>query len=493
MPTSSTIFSLLALQIATQLVLIVRVVMARRPVTATLAWLAVLILVPVVGIAVYLLIGENRLGSLRLRRYKALTKGLEEQAMAMWKHQHAAVGRFNDQWGHIARFGTAATGFPPLRGNRLSLLNDAEGMLDALVADVDAAESHVHLLTYIWMPGGHATKVVDALIRAAARGVQCRVLVDAVGSKRFLRSADADRLRRGGVRLVAALPANPVRMLFARIDLRNHRKIAVIDGHTAYVGSQNITDSSFRSTPLRRTGPWIDATLRIVGPASQALAIVFLRDWILDSREELHDLRPFLPELPQAAPGSGTADSIAQIVPSGPGGAGGGEPDAIHQALLTTIYSAREELLMTTPYFVPDEATRMALQSAAMRGVRVTLVMPSVSDSPLVAAASRSHYLDLLESGVRIMHYRNGLLHAKTITVDRQIALIGSANLDARSFWLNFEITAFIYDDDFASQVRFMQADYLAHSTEVELAAWQNRSSLAVFRDNTAQLLGPLL
>ncbi|MCC6321611.1 MAG: cardiolipin synthase [Phycisphaerales bacterium] len=494
MPTGSTFFTYLALQIATQLVLVVRVIMSRRPVPATLAWLAVLILLPAVGIIVYLLVGENRLGSRRVRRYVELTRGVEQQAVPMWRHEHAVSSRFDERWGYIARFGAVTTGLPPLRGNRLSLINDSEGMLDAIARDIELAESHVHILTYIWMPGGRPAVVVDALLRAAGRGVQCRVLVDAVGSKHFLRSADVERLRGGGVKVVASLPVNPLRMLFSRMDLRNHRKLAVIDGRIAYVGSQNMTDSSFRSTSRRKTGAWIDATLRIDGPAAQALAIVFLRDWALDSGKDPGDLRPFLPEMPirTGADGSHEGDAVAQIIPSGPGGAGGA-PEAIHQALLTTIYSAREELLMTTPYFVPDEATRMALQAASLRGVRVTLIMPSISDSPLVAAASRSHYLDLLESGVRIMHYQKGLLHAKTVTVDRQIALIGSANLDARSFWLNFEVTAFIYDDDFASQVRFMQTDYLTHSTEVELHQWRKRSSFVVFRDSAAQLLGPLL
>jgi cardiolipin synthase len=436
---------------------------------------------------VYLLVGENRLGSRRIRRYEAVSKGVEQQAAAVWKQEHAATDEFDQEWGHVARFGSAVSGMPPLRGNRLTLVHSSEEMLDSLTRDIDAAKSHVHILTYIWMPGGKPVDVVDALLRAATRGVQCRVLVDAVGSKKFLRCPDCRRLVPGGVKVVIALPVNPFRLLLARLDLRNHRKIVVIDGRLAYAGSQNIADSTFRSNRFRRTGPWIDATLRIDGPAAQALATVFLRDWMMDADEEFGDLGPYFPQLDVGPEDEG--NSVVQIVPSGPGLS----PMAIHQALLTTIYAAREELIMTTPYFVPDEATRTALQTAAMRGVRVTLVMPSVSDSPLVAAASRSHYLDLLESGVRIMHFRHGLLHAKTVTIDRRIALIGSANFDARSFWLNFEVTAFIYDDNFASVVRFMQLDYLSHSYEVELHDWRRRPSWQVFRDNVAQLWGPLL
>ncbi len=474
------------LDLVLRLALATLVIIRRRPVSTTLAWLVVLVFVPFLGCGLYLLIGENRLGSRRLRAYERLSKSLEEKAVSLWAREHAATEEFDSQWGHIARFGTAVTGLPPLRGNRLGLINKSEEMLETLARDIDSATNHVHLLTYIWMPSGMSTLVADALIRAVARGVSCRVLLDSVGSNEMLSSRECDRLRDGGVKVVAALPVKPIRMLFSRLDLRNHRKIVVIDGTIAYTGSQNISDSTFRSNRFRKTGPWIDATLRIEGPAAHALAITFLRDWMLDSEETLEDLRPFLPLL---TPSSDSRSCTVQVVASGPGLA----PDAIHQALLTTIYSAREELVMTTPYFVPDDATRTALQAAATRGVHVTIVMPAISDSLLVAAASRSHYLDLLEAGVRIMHYHGGLLHAKTVTVDRRIALIGSANFDARSFWLNFEVSLFIYDDDFASVVRFMQTDYLRQSTEVQLDEWRQRSIFEIFRDNSAKLLGPLL
>lgn len=464
------------------------VILRRRPVTASLAWLAIIVLLPFIGAFFYLLIGENRLGSRRLRRYGRLTQRLAEQAQDLWHHEHAATYAPDEHWAHIARFGTAVTGFPPLKGNHLALHVDSEKTIDAIVQDVEKAKSHVHVLTYLWIPSRKTDELVEALLRAARRGVTCRVLVDGVGGKFFFRSDRIDKLRKAGVKVFPALPVNPVRMLLARIDLRNHRKIVVIDGQVAYAGSQNINDSTFRSVKWANTGPWIDATLRIEGPAVQALAVVFLLDWILDSDEAIDNLIDFLPEM------SGTGaerkgDSIVQVVPSGPGAA----PQAIHQAMLTTLYSAREELVMTTPYFVPDEATKAALEAAAMRGVAVTLVMPHISDSPLVAAASRSHYLDLMEAGVRIRHYEGGLLHAKTITVDRRLALIGSANFDARSFFLNFEVSMFVYDDDFASQIRFMQEGYLSRSREINLHEWRRRPIWRVFADNTVQLLGPLL
>lgn len=477
-----------------RLVLGALIIARRRPVTASLAWLAVVLFVPFFGIVAYFLFGEIRLGTRRLARYEQLTRGIEAEAVRVRQHRHLETTLAQTPYAAVAQFGSNATGFPPLIGNTLSLINCSETLLESLRRDVAEAKEHVHLLTYIWQrPSadrpGPCEALAEELMRAAERGVTCRVLVDAVGSADFLRSDLVGRMRRAGVKVVAALPVNPLRALFARIDLRNHRKIAVIDGKTAYVGSQNINDSTFRSKPHRDTGEWIDATLRLNGPAVYALQAIFLRDWLMDSDERIGPVEAYVPPIDVEQAAAREDHCVVQVIPSGPGGA----PDAIHQAMLTMIYHAREELVMTTPYFVPDDATRTALQAAATRGVRVTLVMPKVSDSLLVAAASRSHYLDLLESGVRIMHYRDGLLHAKTITVDTDLAMIGSANFDQRSFWLNFEVSLFVFDDDFASVVRFMQSDYLKSADEVTLDHWRRRSIWETLRDNTAQLLGPLL
>lgn len=468
-----------------RLALAVYVILRRRPVTASLAWLVVLVFVPVLGILVYLFVGEVRLGTRRSARFDRLSKELERDAVAVWRHRENLDALPDEHWTPIARYGTAVSGFPPVGGTSMTFINSCDDFMASLCKDIGAATDHVHILTYIWMDGGDPVCVVDSLINAARRGVECRVLLDAVGSKAFLRSSHARRLSEAGVKLVTALPVNAVRVLLARIDLRNHRKIIVIDGKIAYVGSHNLTDKCFRSKKWRNTGPWIDSSVRLVGPAAQSLGLVFLRDWLLDSEETITDFNRYLPRLAVEREGA----SVVQVVPSGPGMA----PEAIHQAMLTTIYAARDEIVMTTPYFVPDDATRMALHAAAMRGVAVTLVMPDVSDSLLVAAASRSHYLDLLEAGVKIMHYSDGLLHAKTLTIDRRIALIGSANFDQRSFFLNFEITLFVYDDDAASMLRFMQTSYIDQSKEVLLAEWRQRPMWENFVDNSARLMGPLL
>jgi cardiolipin synthase A/B len=477
---------LLVVEALIRVAFMITVILRRRPVGVSLAWLVLLLLVPVLSTVLYILVGENRLGSRRIRRYEQLAAGIEHQAVRLWKHRCYESESAEREFGHIARYGTAISGFPPLGRNSLTLLADNQTMLEALIADIDSAKSHVHLLFYIFETDTAGAAVADALIRAAARGVQCRLLVDGVGSWGFIDSDLHERLLEAKVQVVEALAVNWFRRPLSRLDLRNHRKIAVIDGLTAYTGSQNITDLEFRASRWRETGPWIDASVRVRGPAAQALAVIFLKDWQLDSYE---DLAPRVEEFLPDAPALDDAESVVQVIPSGPGPS----PQAIHQAFLTIIYSAREELMMTTPYFVPDESLLNALTAAAARGVRVTIVMPKVSDSLLVASASRSHYLDLLEAGVHIYHYVPGLLHSKVLTVDRTIGLIGSTNFDARSFFLNFEVTLLVYDRDFAAALRFMQQGYTRQSESVTLADWRKRGWWLTLRDNTTQLLGPLL
>ena len=465
--------------------LAIRIIMRRYTVPVSLAWLVVVLFMPVIGLVAYLLVGENRLGRRRAARVEVLTRQTAERTIALWAHQHHDWSAHDLPYEPLARLGTSVSGLPPLRGNALELLADTDTLIDRMIADIDTAAHHCHLLFFIWQDEGKPLQVAEALIRAAQRGVTCRVLVDDVGSRAFLGGDTAVAMRRAGVKLSSALPANPIRAVFARLDLRNHRKLCVIDGRIAYTGSHNLTDASFKVDPKRGIGPWIDASFRVQGPAAQALQTIFLTDWQLDTNEQIASLTDYIPDLPDA----GLGESVIHVIPSGPAAG----PGALHHALLATLYLAREELIMTTPYFVPDEATKDALINAAMRGVETTVVVPARNDSRLVAAASRSHYVDLLDAGVRIMEHDRGLLHAKTVSIDRRLAVIGSANFDMRSFWLNFELTLFVYDSDFASMIRFLQTSYMQDSKRVHGSQWARRKLTRRFVDNAAQLLGPLL
>ncbi len=462
-----------------------RIIMQRRPTGVTLAWLAIIYSVPYAGAGLYLLVGEKRLGRTRLRRTaeiigalratrdtdvppKAVTAGL------------AAVGAGAERLHHHCR---RVAGFPGHAGNDVTLLTDFEAIFDALIADIDATQHQCDLAFYIWHDGGRADDVAEAVMNAARRDVACRVSIDAVGSKAFIKAGGARRLREAGVRVVEALPAGPLRVLVTRADLRNHRKIAVMDGQIAWTGSQNMVDPRYFKQDSG-VGEWIDAMVRIQGPTVGSLAETFRVDWCRETGDTFEPLEP-VTSWHRAA----KDDPIIQVVPSGPAY----RPDAIHQLLLTTIYLAREELIITSPYFVPDDATMTALLSAALRGVEVTIVLPARNDSLLVRYASVASFDDLLSAGARIAQFTGGLLHTKSITVDGMLCVFGSVNLDMRSIWLNFEISLFVYGRKATGQLRDLQQRYIEQSDMLDLTAWRKRPRVQRLVENTLRLFGPLL
>ncbi len=460
-----------------------RVMVRRRPIGVSLAWLAVICSVPFVGAALYLMFGENRLGKRRAERAEAMIGTVRSWLQAVRGDGDATSVAATAPEGSMARHAEHALGIPPLAGNRLELLDDTESIFDVLVADIDAAKARCLLGFYIWHEGGRADDVIAALVRAAERGVECRVSADAMGSKVFLRGGRIDSLRDAGVKVVAALPTGLLRSLFVRADLRNHRKIAVIDDRIGYTGSQNLVDPDFFKQDAG-VGQWVDAMVRVEGPSVPVLSALFLHDWSLETGESLE--LPSAEKLPglEIEPGA-----IAQVVPSGPGT----HPEVIHQLLLTTMFEAREELIITTPYFVPDESILTALISAATRGVAVTLIIPERNDSLLVRYASAAHLDDLMAAGVCIARFRDGLLHTKSITMDGAFSVFGSVNLDMRSLWLNFEISLFVYDSEFTTRLRALQHSYLERSDLLGLETWRKRGAGQRLAEDALRLASPLL
>ena len=456
------------------------IVRSRGTPAVRLAWLVLLLAVPVVGLVAYLLFGEARLGRRRLQRYRRSAEQISLGNLEYASAKPPVAADIPDVDRQIAYLAESVGGNIPQGGHALSLYGDTDLFIQALVQDIDAATAHCHLLFYIFLTDHSGTRVAEALIAAAGRGVACRLLVDGVGSKSFLRSDLRRRLVAGGVRVVAALPAHLLRMLLARIDLRNHRKIAVFDGMIGYSGSQNIADAAF--AVKSKYAPWVDVMVRIEGPAVRDLQVLFAQDWYLDTDEVLTDL---LAIRPRETPGGHTV----QVIGTGPAR----RNEAMLQMIQVTFHAAREELILTTPYFVPDEATLTALCTTALRGVAVSLVVPARNDSPLVAAASRSYYAQLLEAGVTIHEFEHGLLHAKTITIDRRLAVITTANIDRRSFDLNFEVSTLVYATDFASQLRMMQKSYINGSTPVNHAAWSKRGWPRKLLENGLGMVSPLL
>jgi cardiolipin synthase len=445
--------------------------------SSALAWILLILALPGVGAACFLLFGDVRMGARRRRQHREI---LERVRASVARHgRETRAAELPDVHRSIANLAYLVGESVPRAGNRLELLADTRGFVAALARDLEAARDHAHLVYYIFLDDESGRAVAQALINAARRGVTCRLLVDAVGSKAFLRSRLRRELEAGGVRVVAALPTR-LRLGGTRIDLRNHRKLAVLDGRVAYTGSHNVAAASFAPKP--RFAPWVDATVRIEGPAVRDVQELFVEDWYLDTGETLEDCLAL-------ATGAHEPGMPVQVIGTG--------PDSRHEAVVRLIQAAfhlaREELILTTPYFVPDEGTLDALLTAAERGVRTRLVVPKRNDSLLVGAASRSLYELLLASGIEIHEYEKGLLHAKTITVDRDLALVSTANLDRRSFELNYEASLVVYDSDFASRLRFLQTSYLEDSTPVDPAAWQRRSWPRRIAQNAAGVFAPIL
>jgi cardiolipin synthase len=458
-----------------------RVVMRRRPVGVTIAWIGLITVAPFLGALCYLFFGESRLGNRNERRMRELVGRYRDRIQRLTRAD-VDWGRLPSEPREIETLGERTIGVPALSGNRLVLHGDSIEAFRSIVADIDRAEESVHMEFYIWEAGGAADDVAAALLRAAKRGVACRVLLDSIGSENLLGSHVVRELRDGHVHVVEALPVSLARSLIVRADHRTHRKIIVIDGTIGYTGSLNIADP--RDFKLASgVGLWVDAMARLEGPAVEALAITFLIDWELATDEGLADLDATV-HVPARA-----GDAIVQVIPSGPGYA----PEAIHKLILMTIYAARKSIVLTTPYFVPSDALLIALVSAAERGVDVMIVLPARNDSRLVQRASHSTFDELLAAGVKLYSFEKGLLHTKSITVDGHTSVFGSVNLDLRSFYLNFEISLFVYDRPFAAELREIQTGYLAGSRGIDAAQWAGRPLRQRLAENIVRLLGPLL
>jgi cardiolipin synthase len=361
-------------------------------------------------------------------------------------------------------------------------MTTSDAAIDEMIADIDAATRHVHLMFYIWLPDGNGTKMVDALKRAAERGVSCRAMVDDLGSRALIKSPHWNEMEAAGVTLARALKVgNPLlRAIDGRVDLRNHRKILVIDNRVTYCGSQNCADPAF--LPKAKFAPWVDVVVRFEGPVVRQNQHLFASDWMANHDEDIRDV---LRE-PMEAAASGF---VAQVVASGPTYRASAMPEMFE----SVIFAARKELVVTTPYYVPNPAIQSALCAAANRGVDVTFVVPARNDDFAVGATCRSYYEELLTAGVKIYEYQPGLLHTKSIAVDGDLALIGSANLDRRSFDLNYENNILLHDAALTADLRNRQDAYISDSKRIKIEDVRAWPWTVRLRNNALSTLGPLL
>jgi cardiolipin synthase len=449
----------------------------RRSPDAAKGWLLLILFEPILGLALYLVFGRRRLPAWRLKRaaaFRALASPIRARLLDHPNTFHPAQHPAIAPGIHLAeRLGE----MPILGGNSVEVLSDYDGILDRLVADIDAARAHVHLLFYIIADDAVAGRVIAALERAAARGVACRVLADALGSRGVRFVTLLPGMHAAGIEAFETMRVAFFRQRGARMDLRNHRKIAVVDGRIGYTGSLNLVDPNFKPGLT-----YEELMVRATGPVVLELQAVFAQDWYLETGQPLESGNPFPdPELTGAVP--------AQVLPSSPLFA---RPNN-QRLIVALVNAARQRAVITTPYFIPDEALLQALTTAVLRGVDVKLVVPAQDDQLLVSNAQKSYYGELLRSGVGICRYGKRFLHAKHATIDDDIAWIGSSNMDIRSFALNSEVVLLAYDRGVCAKLREVQERYFAEGEWLDADAWDKAPLIRQVGWNLARMFSSVL
>ncbi|HMN31255.1 MAG TPA: cardiolipin synthase, partial [Caldilineaceae bacterium] len=435
------------------------------------AWLLLIFFLPVIGWLLYLLIGSPKLSRRRRaqQRYadevirQRVEEAQEQPALAALlspplPERHEGIIHLNEKLGGLPTFG----------GNNIELFPDYMGALQHIAATIDGAQRYVHVQYFMFADDESGSLLVDALIRAQARGVKTRVLVDHIGNTEFNKPL-IKRLSEGGVEWHYMLPFSVFKGKWNRPDLRNHRKIVIIDGETGFTGSQNAINNTYNKESTIKQGIYYEEVVaQVSGPLVLQLQAVFATDWYSETGVLLD--RSNFPELvyePQAAGGM-----LAQVLPSGPGH----ETENNLKLFIALVHEAREKVVIITPYFVPDNALLAAMQIAAQRGVQVTLIVSGIADQFLVSRAQWSFYEELLEAGVEIREVDPPvILHAKNMSIDDHIVVIGSSNMDMRSFELNLEVTTIWYDPDAVAKLRVVEASYIDRSHPVDLKVWRMR------------------
>ncbi len=453
----------------------------RRPTTA-MAWLLIIFFVPSVGLALFLLFGNFRLSRRRRAQQQAVNTRIRAGASELASLESHYDG---PEWvASAAELNKTLGSLPMVDGNSVELLPGYPDSIKAMAAAVREAKSFVNAEFYI-MSSDHVTDdLLTALEEAAERGVEVRVLFDHLGTLRIPGYRKLiRRLKTSKIRWRPMLPLSPVHGQWRRPDLRNHRKIMVIDGEVAFTGSQNLIEPSYNNLRHRKLGrEWVELMACLRGPIVTTLNVVFATDWLSETDESLEEQLQHRPE-----PAAGLV--TAQAVPSGPGFV----TENNLRLFNTLIYSAQHRISICSPYFVPDDSLLYAVTTAAQRGVDVELFVSEKGDQFLVHHAQQSYYKALLEAGVRIYLYRAPfVLHAKHFTIDDEVAVLGSSNMDMRSFSLNLEVSVMLLGADIVQRVRAVEDTYRDISHELLLEDWLKRPMRAKYVDNVARLTATL-
>lgn len=464
------------------MVLSILIILENRNPTRTVAWILVLIFLPYLGMFLYLYIGQNHRKKRtfikkRKQDYRVMKRLLDTQITFT---QYGRLFKKNYQDARakmvplILRNGDAPVTF----NNHVKILKNGAETFTEMLREIQKAEDHIHMEYFIIRESEIGRKFQRALIGKAKQGVKVRLIYDGVGcwklGKEFVQA-----MRDGGVDIGVFLPVT-LPVFGSRLNYRNHRKILIVDGKVGFTGGINIGDE-YLGRDLRM-GFWRDTHIKVTGEANYVLQTIFLKDWFFVKNEEV-DGRRYFPR--QGYQG----ETAVQIVSSG--------PDmywhSIQQAYFTAITSARKSVYITTPYLVPDEAINTALKTAALRGVDVRILLPGKPDHRTVFWASKSHFQELMDAGVKIYQYQKGFVHSKIITADDNITSIGTANLDIRSLELNFEVNALMYDEKLTKKVKGNFFEDLQHSKRILPEEYDQRPIQHKMKESLARLFSPIL
>ncbi|MFT3804224.1 MAG: cardiolipin synthase [Burkholderiaceae bacterium] len=471
----------LALTIAWSLYLVVLVmwiVLQKRSPAATMSWILSLAALPYAGLLIYYVFGPQKLKRSRLRRLGSKAMVAREHGVLQRSAATMPGGERTDQ---LAMLVMRSGGYPPSTASNVRLLIDGAQTFEALFDAIAAARHHVHLEYYIYTPDQVGTRLRDLLVARLRDGVKVRLLVDSLGAKRVTRRYMRPFLDAGGE--LAFFHSVPMRRFRPVVNMRTHRKIVICDGRIGFIGGINVCDEEDERV---RADAWRDSHLRIEGLAVHRLQQIFLEDWHYETGEafDAQDLGPLRAEL---APDLEAGSHVMQVVASGPDT----ELAPIQRSMIAAINAANERVWLTTPYFIPDEASLFALTSAALRGIDLRILVPRRGDSRLVTWSARSYFDELIRAGAKLYEYQPRMLHAKTMLVDDQYAFIGTANFDNRSFRLNFEVSVLLYEK--RMNERFAEQFQIDLRSSRQVLRDRRLPWYAVAREAFARLCSPLL
>ena len=463
----------------------------RKPSSAT-AWLLMMLLLPYLGLLIYFLIGNPKLPARRRAQQRTATEMITaavEQARASAPDQTAPADPTSaERYDPFIALNANLTGLPAVGGNSVELLPDYAGSLARIAEEIEQARYFVHIEYFIIAMDDATEECFVAMEQAVQRGVMVRVLLDDLGSRSYPHYKDMlKRMTKAGIEWRLMLPLKLFNPRFTRPDLRNHRKIVVVDNAVGFVGSQNLIDRTYhKKKNLKKGLYYTELVARVTGPVVRQFNALFMTDWYTETDVLLVD---DLPEETRVRLPARLVTSLCQTLPSGPG-----FPDDNNLKLYTElIHAAKHKLTIANPYFVPDDSLMTAITTVAERGVDVTLISSEIGDQFLVYNAQRSYYEQLLRAGVKVYLYQSPiLLHAKHLTVDDDIAVIGSSNLDLRSFTLNLEVTLICYDKGVVAAMQPIFQGYLKRSKQVYLHEWVTRSLMARLKENLSRLTAAL-